>query len=354
MTTTMTTMGGGRTEVQTRDNCGWAGGDGGRGGGGGRRLCVWRFWAGRVSRVWIKLLCLNILILDWRRRNNAPIKGAHAVQSWVMQVPVLPLQNTWLGLNKEISTNRTQLFSSGSGTHLSWNKTLFHLPYIDDGIAIVDDMVCSHLLCTRGKQRILAFGKKRYGSICNASKFTSVMPAHKSIGKKNYNAIEMNDRKYEPLMRHFECLKNLGEVRATQVVATLVDGMQGHANCNDSINVTYLPISMEYWSWCGARLGGSNSNAVNLILRLFLYQFLHTMSSWCHESIHNNTNNQQTPPPWWWSRLPHQRHGFDEYTMSKWWVALLIFVPRLLLKCLSRINIYKLLGARAYPWILSN
>ncbi len=29
---------------------------------------------------------------------------------------------------------------------------------------------------------------------------------------------------------------------------------------------------------CGARLGGSKSNAVNLVLRLFLYHFLHTMS----------------------------------------------------------------------------
>ncbi len=51
------------------------------------------------------------------------------------------------------------------------------------------------------------------------------MPAHKSIGKKNHNAIKKNDKKYEPLMRHLEYLKNLGEVRATQVVATLVDGM---------------------------------------------------------------------------------------------------------------------------------
>ncbi len=30
--------------------------------------------------------------------------------------------------------------------------------------------------------------------------------------------------------------------------------------------------------WCGAHLGGSKSNAVKLILRLFLYHFLHTMS----------------------------------------------------------------------------
>ncbi len=109
-------------------------------------------------------------------------------------------------------------------------------------------MVCRHLLCKWGLHRILAFGKKRYGSICNASKFTSVMSAHKSIGKKKNNEIKKNKRKYKSLMRHFEYLKNLGEVRATQVVATLVDGMQGHANCKDSINVTYLPISMGYQS----------------------------------------------------------------------------------------------------------
>ncbi len=84
--------------------------------------------------------------------------------------------------------------------------------------------------------------------IQNASKFTSVMPAHKSIGKKNYNAIEKNDQKYDPLMRHFEYIKNLGEVQATQVVAALVDGMQGHANGDDSLDVTYLPILLGYQS----------------------------------------------------------------------------------------------------------
>jgi hypothetical protein len=128
------------------------------------------------------------------------------------------------------------------------NKILFHLPYVADSTAIVDEMVCIHLLCSLGLCLILAFGKKRYGAICNASKFTSVMPAHKSIGKKNYNSIKRKDLKYEPLMRHFDYLKNLGEVRATQVVATLVDGMQGHANRNDSLDMTYLPILLGYWS----------------------------------------------------------------------------------------------------------
>ncbi len=89
---------------------------------------------------------------------------------------------------------------------------LFHLPYINNGTAIVEDLVRNHLICTCGLQCILAFGDKRYRSIRNASKFISVMPAYKSIGKKNYNAIEKNNRKYKPLLRHLEYLKNLGEV----------------------------------------------------------------------------------------------------------------------------------------------
>jgi hypothetical protein len=48
-------------------------------------------------------------------------------------------------------------------------------------------------------------------------KFTSVMLAHKSIGKNNNNAIEKNDQKYEPFVRHFEYLKNLGEVQASYI-----------------------------------------------------------------------------------------------------------------------------------------
>ncbi len=90
--------------------------------------------------------------------------------------------------------------------------------------------------------------------------------------------------------------------------------------------------------WCGACLGGSKSNAINLILKLFLYHFLHTISSWCHESIHNNTNNQQTPPPWWWSCLPLQQRGFNESTPSEWRAALCIHFLRPLLKGLVEFN----------------
>ncbi len=53
---------------------------------------------------------------------------------------------------------------------------------------------------------------------------------------------------------------------------------------------------------------GQNVTPHNPSLGLFLYHFLRMMSSWSHETFHNNTNYQQTPPPWWWSRLPLKWH----------------------------------------------
>jgi hypothetical protein len=70
---------------------------------------------------------------------------------------------------------------------------------------------------------------------------------------------------------------------------------------------------------CGARLSGSKSNAVNLILRLFVYHFLHTMSLWCHETSQStttqNTNNTTTmvgellAPPVAWIQWIHAAQG---------------------------------------------
>ncbi len=48
--------------------------------------------------------------------------------------------------------------------------------------------------------------------------------------------------------QHVANIPSKGEVRAAQVFATLVNGMQGHTNCNDSLDVTYLPILLGYWS----------------------------------------------------------------------------------------------------------
>ena len=75
---------------------------------------------------------------------------------------------------------------------------------------------------------------------------TSVLPSHKASGKVNVNAVENDEIKLLPLIKHFEYLLNLGELRATRVVATLVDGEQGHSNREDTVDMTYLPISMGY------------------------------------------------------------------------------------------------------------
>ncbi len=123
---------------------------------------------------------------------------------------------------------------------------LFCLPSIDDGTADVVKVVRKHLNCTRGLQFLLDLGRRRYRSIRKALAFTGVMPVHKATVKMNYNSIVINERKLEPLQRHFEYLLNLSEVQATKVVSTLVDGMQGRLNRNDASNVTYLPISMGY------------------------------------------------------------------------------------------------------------
>ena len=77
----------------------------------------------------------------------------------------------------------------------------------------------------------------------------SIHPLHASTGKTNYNAIENDTQKLGPLLKHFEYLKNLGEVRATRVVSTLVDGMIQHRNRDDdrtASTVTYLPLSLGY------------------------------------------------------------------------------------------------------------
>ena len=41
-------------------------------------------------------------------------------------------------------------------------------------------------------------------------------------------------------------MMHLGEVRATRVVATMVDGVAGRANRDDTTDMVFLPISMGY------------------------------------------------------------------------------------------------------------
>jgi hypothetical protein len=68
-----------------------------------------------------------------------------------------------------------------------------------------------------------------------------------------------------------------------------------------------IGIKKNEFLWCGARLSASKSNAVNLILRLFLYHFLHMLvTSQVHPQQHKQPTNTTTivmepldPPAEW-------------------------------------------------------
>jgi hypothetical protein len=130
----------------------------------------------------------------------------------------------------------------------------YRLPYIDNGTEAVPETVRNHVVCTRGMQSIMSYGCTSFGRIAKAAMYSSVLPHHKSTGMTNYNSIDINNRKLEPLLRHFEYLNKLGEVRATRVVSTLVDGMMNHGHRNNNTTFsdkTYLPISRDIASVTG-------------------------------------------------------------------------------------------------------
>ena len=102
------------------------------------------------------------------------------------------------------------------------------------------------MVCSRGLQLILDWGLKRWQKIRKATSVSGALPVHKGIGKVNYNSIELDEQKLVPLIRHFEHMTKLGEVRATRCVATLVDGMHGHTNRDDDDEAIYLPGYMGY------------------------------------------------------------------------------------------------------------
>jgi len=74
------------------------------------------------------------------------------------------------------------------------NGKVFRLPFVDDGTDdgtdADDDKVRTYLLCKGGLVSLLSFGERRYVSIRSAAMFSALLPDHKSIGKKNYNAVE--------------------------------------------------------------------------------------------------------------------------------------------------------------------
>ena len=136
------------------------------------------------------------------------------------------------------------------GSNMNW----YHVPF--DGSCYDDDddedlqQIRNHLLCTAGIQAVMGIGYRRMKTIRNAATFTTIMPFSGNHGKPSHAEMKADDPRAAPLKHHMEYLLNLGEVRATRVVATLVDGVQqgGHENREDTVDMVYLPISMGYRS----------------------------------------------------------------------------------------------------------
>ena len=83
-------------------------------------------------------------------------------------------------------------------------------------------------------------------TIRQAAQFGSIPPQHQGKDRVAHNAITKHDPRFKSLKEHFDIMMHLGEVRATRVVATMVDGVAGRANRDDTTDMVYLPISMGY------------------------------------------------------------------------------------------------------------
>jgi len=122
----------------------------------------------------------------------------------------------------------------------------YHVPF--DGSCLdekewLTDKIRTHYLCVWGLQSVMGLGKYRWRMIGQVSKSTAIMPRRYS---RMSNAAMKADQS-ALLKHHLDYLLELGEVRATRVVATLSDGgVQGHANRKDTVDMVYLPISMGF------------------------------------------------------------------------------------------------------------
>jgi len=140
--------------------------------------------------------------------------------------------------------------SAGSG------KTNFYmLPFranhatTAEDITIAEDntvkFVKGSKVCTQGMLKVMHIGRTRLTTLRAASKTSGVLKVHKHTGRTAPNAVTKDERGNN-LKAHFEYSLQLGEVRATQVTATLVDGEQGHANREGTVDMVYLPTSFGF------------------------------------------------------------------------------------------------------------
>ena len=124
----------------------------------------------------------------------------------------------------------------------------YHVPFDGscfDGKEWLTNKILTHYLCVRGLQSVMGLGNYRWRMISQVSKSNAIMT--QCYSRMSNAAMKADDPQSAPLKYHVDDLLELGEVRATKVVATLSDGgVQGHANRDDRVDMVYLPISMGY------------------------------------------------------------------------------------------------------------
>ena len=137
--------------------------------------------------------------------------------------------------------------SSKTSAHVTPHKLWYKIP--NDGsdayvLNVAIDPLKDALMCQEGLYLLLGFTHHRMESIISCVKTTGVMKLHGLHGKKSNNAT--TNTVISKLMDHFHELSQLGEVRATKVVATLVDGAVGTVNRKNNKEDIYLPTSDGY------------------------------------------------------------------------------------------------------------
>ncbi len=104
--------------------------------------------------------------------------------------------------------------------------------------------VQSQYFC-KGLQLVMNISITSWACIHWESSHSSGMPI--DLRGQSSNTKMKDDNPCLPvLMQHLDYLLNLGEIRATRNVSTLLDGVASHINRNDTVDMVYLPILMGY------------------------------------------------------------------------------------------------------------
>ncbi len=178
------------------------------------------------------------------------------------------------GLNVSQSLIRIVSFQNGTSTQpqggeKSRRMNWYMLPFRADDAKGDDnssdteediDFIRGKKVCTCGILKVMHMGHDRFHSVRTASITIGVPQPHKSTGKISNSAI--NDERANNLKVHFDRLLELGEVRATRAIATLM-------TANVDMTIERTP-----WTWFISHLRLDFTRVTSGTLRILGMQYL--------------------------------------------------------------------------------